>query len=185
MVETVISQKLDESITRPPQETQILNQELQTLREDMKRGFEEIQSRPRGVDETVVQKLTQLESMGSHLTSEQQRIAQEAHLLNDRWSKAVQGTQEKIEALETIASSHKQRSVNLEAIKTKQEMSTPDSGISKRLFGQGSSGSHSQNEETSIQELKHDVERLTLWVQRITGKDNLNSNPMSFPKCQT
>ena len=37
----------------------------------------------------------------------------------------------------------------------------------------------------STQELKHDVERLTLWVQRMTGKENLNSNPMSLPKCQT
>ena len=85
----------------------------------------------------------------------------------DKWSKAAQGSQARIEALETTAGSQKQRLVNLEAIKTKQEMSTPDSGISKRLFG-GSSGSHSQNEETSIQELKHDVERLMLWVLRIS-----------------
>ena len=39
MVESVISERLTEAITRLPEETRILHQEIQTLREDMKRGL--------------------------------------------------------------------------------------------------------------------------------------------------
>ena len=78
--------------------------------------------------------------------------------------------QERIEALETAAESHRQRLVGLETA-PKQEVKTPDTGTSRRLFGApDSSGSHCPNEGISMQEIQYNVERLTLWVRRLTGR---------------
>ena len=60
-----------------------------------------------------------------------QRIAQEPHLMNEARSKELQ---ERIEALETLAESHRQRLVGLETT-PKQEVNTPDTGISRNYLG--------------------------------------------------
>ena len=156
VLETFVSNKLNDSIVRLPENHQILQQEIQTLREDMKRGFDEILSQSKGPDETTKLRINQLE-YETHFrneqqriaqeTNEHQRIAQESHLISENRYKELK---ERIEALETAAESHRQRLVGLETT-PKQEVKTPDTGISRKLFeAPDSSGSHCPNEGRSM-----------------------------------
>ena len=66
VLETLISNKLNDSIVKLPENHQILHQEVQTLREDMKRGFDEIYSQSSGPDETTKLRINQLEPNETH-----------------------------------------------------------------------------------------------------------------------
>ena len=151
MVEQFLTDKVNDTLLRLPQETQNLHQRLTALETSGSQG-----SRGDATLESVIDKHQewqhQVERRLSDLTQDQQvketRINErfndqfaQSHSVNDR-------LMEKLIGLERVVEEQRVQIVHLEANArmTKAELNTPEKGISRQLFAEAANPSASQSQ---------------------------------------